>query len=67
MVIDTQEKQKASDARLTDKAARRDAAAAAACVGIPTETLAKIASLPVSERPAALAEAAARQAKKARS
>lgn len=47
------------------KAARRNAAAIEACVGIATEILEKIAALPVSERPAALAEAAARQAKKA--
>jgi hypothetical protein len=48
------------------KSNRRDAAAIAACVGISTETLEKIATLPVTERPAALAEAAARQAKKFR-
>jgi len=46
----------------SEKAARRNAAAVEACVGIPTETLEKIAALPVAERPAALAEAAARKA-----
>jgi hypothetical protein len=51
----------------TLKADRGDAASVAACAGIPTETLEKIAALPVTERPAALAEAAARQAKKFRS
>jgi hypothetical protein len=52
--------------RLTDtlKTDRRNAAAIAACVGIPTETLEKIAMLGVKERPAALVEAASRQAKK---
>jgi hypothetical protein len=45
---------------------RRNAAAIEACRGIPTETLIRIAALPVAERPAALAEAAAKQAKKAR-
>ena len=65
MVVDTQE-QRASGARLTDKAARRDAAAIAACVGISTEALEKIARLPVAEQPAALTEAATKQAKKAR-
>ena len=49
------------------KSDRRDAAAIAACVGIPTETLERIAALPVIERPAALVEAATRQAKKFRS
>jgi hypothetical protein len=58
MIVATQEKRKASGAQSTDKAARRDAAAIEACVGIPTETLEKIAALPVAERPAALAEAA---------
>jgi hypothetical protein len=48
------------------KAERRNAAAFEACVGIPTETLERIAGLPVGERPAALAEAAARQARKPR-
>jgi hypothetical protein len=43
----------------------RNAAAIEACVGIPTETL-EIAALSVTERPAALAEAAAKQAKKFR-
>jgi hypothetical protein len=54
---------KPTDALKTD---RRDAASIAACVGIPTETLEKIAALPVTDRPAALAEAAAKQAKKFR-
>ena len=49
------------------KADRRQVAAIEACVGIPTETLEKIAALPVTDRPAALAEAAAKQAKKFRS
>jgi hypothetical protein len=48
------------------KSDRRNAASIAACVGIPTETLEKIAALPVADRPAALAEAAGRQAKKLR-
>jgi hypothetical protein len=46
------------------KSDRRNAAAIEACVGIPTESLEKIAALPVTDRPAALAEAAAKQAKK---
>jgi hypothetical protein len=45
---------------------RRNAASIAACVGIPTETLEKISALPVTDRPAALAEAASKQAKKFR-
>jgi hypothetical protein len=49
------------------KSDRRDAAAIAACVGISTAALEKIATLPVTGRPAALAEAAARQAEKFRS
>jgi hypothetical protein len=48
------------------KSDRRNAASIAACVGIATETLERIAALPVADRPAALAEAAARQAKKIR-
>jgi hypothetical protein len=44
----------------------RYAAAIEACRGIATEALIRIAALPVSERPAALAEAATRQANKAR-
>ena len=48
------------------KIGARNAAAIEACRGIPTETLIRIAALPVSERPGALANAAARQAKKAR-
>jgi hypothetical protein len=49
-----------------EKAAQRNAASIEACRGIPTETLMRIAALPVSERPAALANAAARQAKRQR-
>lgn len=48
------------------KIERRNAAAIEACVGIATDTLAKVAALPVGERPAALAEAAERQVKKLR-
>ena len=50
----------------SSKSDRRNAAAIEACVGIPTEALERIAQLPVPQRPAALAEAAARQAKKQR-
>jgi hypothetical protein len=51
----------------SSKSDRRNSASIAACVGIATDTLEKIAALPVTERPAALAEAAAKQAKKLRS
>jgi hypothetical protein len=44
------EKQNASRARPADRAARRDAAAIEAWVGVPTEALEKIAALPVAER-----------------
>jgi hypothetical protein len=46
------------------KAARRDAACIEACRGISTEALERVAALPPGERPAALAEAARRQAAK---
>lgn len=48
------------------KRAQRSIAAFEACQGIPTETLRGIAALPVTERPAALAQAAAKQAKRVR-
>jgi hypothetical protein len=48
------------------KQVARAQAALDACRGIPTETLIRIAALPVAERPVALAEEAARQAKKAK-
>jgi hypothetical protein len=53
-----------ADDRDDPKAEHRNSAAIEACRGIPTETLLRIASLPVAQRPAALSEAAARQAKK---
>jgi hypothetical protein len=49
------------------KSDRRNAALIAVYVGLPTEMLEKIAALRVTDRPAALAEAAAKQAKKFRS
>ena len=41
---------------------RRTLAALEACTGLPTDTLQRIAGLPPSQRPAALAEAAQRRA-----
>jgi hypothetical protein len=49
-----------------EKTAQRNAAAVEACRGIPTDTLLRIAALPVPDRPAALAEAATKQAKRSR-